>query len=173
MAKPKTLYQCNDCGAQASKWAGQCGDCGAWNSMTEVLAVASSAGRTARFAGYTGEAGTQVQMLSDVKSGAEARVSVGVDELDRVLGGGLVAGSVVLIGGDPGIGKSTLLLQAMAAFADSLKALYVTGEESPEQVSVRARRLGVAADQVRLLAETSVERIIEHARDRNAAGHGD
>lgn len=164
MAKPKTLYQCNDCGAQASKWAGQCGDCGAWNSMTEVLAVASSAGRTARFAGYTGEAGTQVQMLSEVKSGAEARVSVGVDELDRVLGGGLVAGSVVLIGGDPGIGKSTLLLQAMAAFADSLKALYVTGEESPEQVSVRARRLGVAADQVRLLAETSVERIIEHAR---------
>ena len=164
MAKPKTLYQCHDCGAQASKWAGQCGDCGAWNSMTEVLAVASSAGRTARFAGYTGEAGTQVQMLSEVKSGAEARVSMGVDELDRVLGGGLVAGSVVLIGGDPGIGKSTLLLQAMAAFADSLKALYVTGEESPEQVSVRARRLGVAADQVRLLAETSVERIIEHAR---------
>ena len=164
MAKPKTLYQCNDCGAQASKWAGQCGDCGAWNSMSEVLAVVSPASRTARFAGYTGEAGTQVQMLSEVKSGSEARVSVGVDELDRVLGGGLVAGSVVLIGGDPGIGKSTLLLQAMAAFADSLKALYVTGEESPEQVSVRARRLGVAADQVRLLAETSVERIIEHAR---------
>ena len=164
MAKPKTLYQCNDCGAQASKWAGQCGDCGAWNSMSEVLAVVSPASRTARFAGYTGEAGTQVQMLSEVKSGSEARVSVGVDELDRVLGGGLVAGSVVLIGGDPGIGKSTLLLQAMASFADSLKALYVTGEESPEQVSVRARRLGVAADQVRLLAETSVERIIEHAR---------
>ena len=164
MAKPKTLYQCNDCGAQASKWAGQCGDCGAWNSLSEVLAVVSPASRTARFAGYTGEAGTQVQMLSEVKSGSEARVSVGVDELDRVLGGGLVAGSVVLIGGDPGIGKSTLLLQAMAAFADSLKALYVTGEESPEQVSVRARRLGVAADQVRLLAETSVERIIEHAR---------
>ena len=164
MAKPKTLYQCNDCGAQASKWAGQCGDCGAWNSLSEVLAVVSPASRTARFAGYTGEAGTQVQMLSEVRSGSEARVSVGVDELDRVLGGGLVAGSVVLIGGDPGIGKSTLLLQAMAAFADSLKALYVTGEESPEQVSVRARRLGVAADQVRLLAETSVERIIEHAR---------
>ena len=96
MAKPKTLYQCNDCGAQASKWAGQCGDCGAWNSMSEVLAVVSPASRTARFAGYTGEAGTQVQMLSEVRSGSEARVSVGVDELDRVLGGGLVAGSVVL-----------------------------------------------------------------------------
>jgi DNA repair protein RadA/Sms len=164
MAKAKTLYQCNECGAQASKWAGQCGDCGAWNSLSEVLAMVAPAGRTARFAGYSGEAGTRVQMLSDVKSGAEVRVSVGVDELDRVLGGGLVAGSVVLIGGDPGIGKSTLLLQALASFADRLKALYVTGEESPEQVSVRARRLGVAADQVRLLAETSVERIIEHAR---------
>ncbi len=164
MAKAKTLYQCNECGAQASKWAGQCGDCGAWNSLSEVLAMVSPAGRTARFAGYSGETGTRVQILSDVKSGAETRVSVGVDELDRVLGGGLVAGSVVLIGGDPGIGKSTLLLQALASFADRLKALYVTGEESPEQVSVRARRLGVAADQVRLLAETSVERIIEHAR---------
>jgi len=164
MAKPKTLYQCSDCGAQASKWAGQCGDCGAWNSLVEVLAAESSAGKTSRFASYTGETGAQVQILADVKPGAEARVSVGVDELDRVLGGGLVAGSVVLIGGDPGIGKSTLLLQALASFAGSLKALYVTGEESPEQVSVRARRLGVAADQVRLLAETSVERIIEHAR---------
>jgi DNA repair protein RadA/Sms len=164
MAKPKTLYQCSDCGAQASKWAGQCADCGAWNSLVEVLAAESTAGKTSRFASYTGETGAQVQILADVKPGAEARVSVGVDELDRVLGGGLVAGSVVLIGGDPGIGKSTLLLQALASFAGSLKALYVTGEESPEQVSVRARRLGVAADQVRLLAETSVERIIEHAR---------
>ncbi len=164
MAKPKTFYQCSECGAQASKWAGQCGDCGAWNSMSEVLAVTSSTGKAARFAGYSGEAGTQVQLLSEVESGAEARISVGVDELDRVLGGGLVAGSVVLIGGDPGIGKSTLLLQALASFAGDLKALYVTGEESPEQVSVRARRLGVAADQVRLLAETAVERIIEHAR---------
>lgn len=164
MAKSKIAYQCNDCGAQASKWAGQCGDCGAWNSLSEVLAVVSSVGKAARFAGYTGEASAQVQVLSEIAPGAEARVSVGIDELDRVLGGGLVAGSVVLIGGDPGIGKSTLLLQALASFSGNLKALYVTGEESPEQVSVRAQRLGVVADEVRLLAETAVERIIQHAR---------
>jgi len=164
MAKAKTAYQCSECGAQSPKWAGQCGDCGAWNSLSEVLSVLPAGGKTARFAGYAGEAGARVQTLSEVRFGAEARVSLGVEELDRVLGGGLVTGSVVLIGGDPGIGKSTLLLQALASFAGTLKALYVTGEESPEQVSVRARRLGVAADDVRLLAETSVERIIEHTR---------
>jgi DNA repair protein RadA/Sms len=92
---------------------------------------------------------------------------VGVQELNRVLGGGLVAGSVVLIGGDPGIGKSTLLLQVLAAFSDTLKSLYVTGEESPEQVSLRARRLGLQADQIRILPETSVERIVEHARNES------
>jgi DNA repair protein RadA/Sms len=165
MAKVKTAYQCSECGARSPKWAGQCADCGAWNSLIEsVPAAAASAGRSARFAGYAGEGGAQVQVLADVRPGSEARVSVGLEELDRVLGGGLVAGSVVLIGGDPGIGKSTLLLQALAAFAGNFKALYVTGEESPEQVSVRARRLGVAAGDIRLLAETSVERIIEHTR---------
>jgi DNA repair protein RadA/Sms len=164
MAKAKTLYQCSACGAQAPKWAGQCADCGAWNSMSEVLSMVSSGGKSARFAGYAGESVARVQTLSEVQPGSEARVSTGVDELDRVLGGGLVAGSVVLIGGDPGIGKSTLLLQALASFGDSLQSLYITGEESPEQVAVRAQRLGVPADAVRLLAETSVERIIEHAR---------
>ncbi|MCO6414425.1 MAG: DNA repair protein RadA [Thiogranum sp.] len=163
MAKSKQLYQCTECGAQASKWAGQCADCGAWNSLTESLAMVSG-GRSNRFAGYAGDNGSRVQMLSEVRGGTETRVSVGVEELDRVLGGGLVTGSVVLIGGDPGIGKSTLLLQALASFPEQLKALYVTGEESPEQVSLRARRLGVAGDQMRVLAETSVERIIEHAR---------
>jgi DNA repair protein RadA/Sms len=128
------------------------------------LSVVSAGAKTARFAGYAGDAGAQIQALSDVQPGALARVSTAVDELDRVLGGGLVAGSVVLIGGDPGIGKSTLLLQALASLAGDLRALYITGEESPEQVALRARRLGVAADAVRLLAETSVERIVEHAR---------
>lgn len=165
MAKAKTVYQCTACGARAPKWAGQCADCGAWNSLTEALSASPSASKaTARFAGYAGDSGARVQTLGDVQSGAEARVSTAVDELDRVLGGGLVAGSVVLIGGDPGIGKSTLLLQAMASIAGHLRALYITGEESPEQVAMRARRLGVTADEVRLLAETSVERIIEHAR---------
>ncbi len=164
MPKVKTVYQCSECGAQSPKWAGQCADCGAWNSLTEALPAVPSGGKTARFAGYAGDAGAQIQTLSDVQPGFEARVSTAVDELDRVLGGGLVAGSVVLIGGDPGIGKSTLLLQALASLAGNLRALYITGEESPEQVAMRARRLGVTADDVRLLAETSVERIIEHAR---------
>jgi DNA repair protein RadA/Sms len=164
MAKSKSVYQCAECGAQAPKWSGQCGDCGAWNSLSEVLSVVSGTATTGRFAGYAGETVAQVQTLVDVQPDDKARVSIGVAELDRVLGGGLVSGSVVLIGGDPGIGKSTLLLQALASFPANLKALYVTGEESPEQVSVRAHRLGLAADRVRLLAETSVERITEHAR---------
>ncbi|VAW81551.1 DNA repair protein RadA, partial [hydrothermal vent metagenome] len=164
MAKSKLQYQCSDCGALAPKWAGQCADCGAWNSMSEALASVSSDAGKSRFSSYTGQAGAQIQDLGAVQPGQEVRVSVGVQELDRVLGGGLVAGSVVLIGGDPGIGKSTLLLQALASFPGNLKALYVTGEESPEQVSLRARRLEASADNMRLLAETSVERIIEHAR---------
>ena len=129
--------------------------------MTEAMSVASAG----RFAGYAGRVESRVQSLSEVTPGAEERLSVGVGELNRVLGGGLVAGSVVLIGGDPGIGKSTLLLQALAAFSEGLKSLYVTGEESPEQVSLRARRLGLGADRIRILAETAVERIVEHARN--------
>ncbi|UCE77753.1 MAG: DNA repair protein RadA [Gammaproteobacteria bacterium] len=164
MAKSKLLYQCTECGSQSPKWSGQCPDCGAWNSLTESLSVVSGGPATGRFAGYAGDGAARIQTLAEVRPGEETRVSVGVQELDRVLGGGLVAGSVVLIGGDPGIGKSTLLLQALAAFSDKLKSLYVTGEESPEQVSLRARRMGLQADQVRLLAETSVERIVQHAR---------
>ncbi len=164
MAKPKLQYQCSECGALAPKWAGQCADCGAWNSMSEALPAASGDSGKSRFANYAGQVGTQIQALDEVRPGRETRVSVGLGELDRVLGGGLVAGSVVLIGGDPGIGKSTLLLQALASFSGDVRALYVTGEESPEQVSLRARRLDVGAGDMRLLAETSVERIIEHAR---------
>ena len=163
MAKAKTLYQCNACGAQAPKWAGQCGECGAWNSLTEVPAAVGG-GKSARFAGYAGDSAARVQTLCDVQPGGEVRLATGVGELDRVLGGGLVAGSVVLIGGDPGIGKSTLLLQALATLGDRLPSLYITGEESPEQVAVRAQRLGVATGSLRLLPETSVERIVEHAR---------
>ncbi len=164
MAKTKAVYQCSECGAQSPKWAGQCSDCGAWNSLTEVLALAPAGAKAARFAGYAGESAAPVQRLSEVRPGAEARMSSGIAELDRVLGGGLVGGSVVLIGGDPGIGKSTLLLQALAAFDPAVGALYVSGEESPEQVALRAQRLGLAADALRLLADTSVERIIAQAR---------
>ena len=165
MAKFKQLYQCSACGAQSPKWAGQCGECGAWNSLAETASVVSVAGKASRFAGYAGETQPLVQNLSDVQPGQEARMPLGMEELDRVLGGGLVAGSVVLIGGDPGIGKSTLLLQALATFSDQLKVLYVTGEESPEQVSLRSRRLGIKADAVRILAETQVERILNHAHN--------
>ncbi|HED18914.1 MAG TPA: DNA repair protein RadA, partial [Gammaproteobacteria bacterium] len=126
MAKSSVMYQCGDCGAQSPKWAGQCGDCGAWNTLIETLSVVPAGGKAARFAGYAGDTRPSVQMLGNVRPGQESRMPAGMDELDRVLGGGLVAGSVVLIGGDPGIGKSTLLLQALAAFPVHLKALYVT-----------------------------------------------
>ncbi len=162
MAKAKTLYTCGDCGGQSPKWSGQCSDCGAWNTLVET-AVVPTVAKTARFASYSGEQAGQVQVLSEVTPGRESRTPVGFAELDRVLGGGLVAGSVVLIGGDPGIGKSTLLLQAVVGLASMLSTLYVTGEESPEQVSLRAQRLGLAGEGVRLLAETSVERMLEVA----------
>lgn len=164
MAKSKTLYNCTDCGAQSNKWAGQCGDCGAWNTLVETIAVVETAGKGNRFAGYAGVAGSRVQLLADVEPGQESRLSIGIEELDRVLGGGLVSGSVILIGGDPGIGKSTLLLQALAQSAKKLSTLYVTGEESPEQISMRAQRLGIEAGDLKLFAETSVETILETAR---------
>jgi DNA repair protein RadA/Sms len=158
MAKSRTTYSCSACGAQASQWAGQCADCGGWNTLAEVVAaVAPVAGR---FAGYSGKSTAEVVSLSAVPSSTEIRTSVGLQELDRVLGGGLVAGSVVLIGGDPGIGKSTLLLQVLATLSADLDALYVTGEESPQQIALRARRLGISGDAISLLSETSVERII-------------
>jgi len=159
---PRSVYACTACGAQSSKWVGQCPDCGAWNTLQESVAAPASAG--GRFAGHSGggEAAT-VRVLADVSGGQEVRLPTGLDELDRVLGGGLVAGSVVLIGGDPGIGKSTLLLQALASLSRQVPALYVSGEESAEQVSLRARRLGLSGDRLRLLTETAVERILAHA----------
>jgi DNA repair protein RadA/Sms len=161
MAKTKSVYACSACGAQFPQWAGQCGDCGAWNTLTEMSALPAS--RSGRFSGYAGEAGVTVTRLSAVKSDVHTRCSVGLRELDRVLGGGLVAGSVVLIGGDPGIGKSTLLLQVLSALSAGMSSLYVTGEESPQQISLRASRLGIPGDNVQLVPETSVERIVDTA----------
>ena len=163
MAKAKTFYSCTQCGAQSPKWAGQCADCGAWNSLIETVAVAPVANNP-RFGSYAGDVVAEVRALADITPSAESRTETGLSELDRVLGGGLVPGSVVLIGGDPGIGKSTLLLQTLSALGERLRSLYVTGEESPEQVSLRAFRLGLAAGDTRLVAETSVERILELAR---------
>ena len=165
MAKAKSVYTCTECGAQLAKWQGQCPDCGAWNTMVETIAAPAAAERKGRFAGYAGTAGTvETQSLLAVNPEEVNRLPTGSSEFDRVLGGGLVPGSVVLLGGDPGIGKSTLLLQTLATLGGSQRTLYVTGEESPQQVSLRAHRLGLAVDGVRLLTETRVEDIIATAQ---------
>ncbi|MDC8012016.1 DNA repair protein RadA [Tahibacter soli] len=169
MAKAKTAYVCNECGAEHSKWQGQCTDCGAWNTLSEiVLQPAAKAAGAQRRAGYAGEtAQIRIQSLADVAQNVESRTSIGIGELDRVLGGGLVEGSVVLIGGDPGIGKSTLLLQMLGSLGTRLSGLYVTGEESVAQVAARAQRLSLALEPLRCLPETCIERIIEHvAKDK-------
>lgn len=157
--KQKHQYQCEQCGAVQSKWSGQCPDCGAWNSLIETIAVATAS--SARHASYSGEA-PAIQSLSEVAAKAETRIGTGISELDRVLGGGLVIGSVVLIGGDPGIGKSTLLLQSMAlcAAAQRVSALYVSGEESSAQIALRAERLKLPTGGLRLLTETEIERVL-------------
>ncbi len=157
--REKRLYRCHECAATFPKWGGQCGECGAWNSLVEERASVATEPSRFRSQGYAGV--SEVCALESVAAVSEIRSSSGFSELDRVLGGGLVLGSVVLIGGDPGIGKSTLLLQAMAAFSGQLPGLYVTGEESPQQISLRAARLGLTADSLRLYAETQVERILD------------
>jgi DNA repair protein RadA/Sms len=155
VAKAKTLYACSECGGQALKWQGQCPHCQAWNTLEETVAEASpSANRFALIA----ESG-KLQRLSEVEAREEERLSSGIDEFDRVLGGGLVPGGVVLIGGDPGIGKSTLLLQSLAVMGAARKVLYVSGEESPQQIALRARRLGADVRHVHVLAEINLEKI--------------
>ena len=163
MAKAKSNYSCSACGASASKWAWQCADCGEWNTLIEVAVVETSP-RGGRFAGYAGTAGAiGVQLLREVSADDVARTPTGISEFDRVLGGGLVPGSVVLIGGDPGIGKSTLLLQTLAQLDQQFTTLYVSGEESPQQISLRAKRLKLPVDNMRLLPETRVEGILATA----------
>ena len=165
MAKRKTAYVCNDCGSDYTHWQGQCKDCGAWNTLTEVkLANTASAAKDVRFQGYAGAANSQqVQTLDQINLDQLPRIASGADEFDRVLGGGLVQGSAILIGGHPGAGKSTLLLQTMCHLAQSMDALYVTGEESLQQVAMRARRLGLPTDKLNMLSETNVEVICAQA----------
>jgi DNA repair protein RadA/Sms len=155
MAKPKTVYSCTECGGQALKWQGQCPHCQAWNTLEET--VAEGAPSSNRFALIAD--GGKLQRLSEIDATEESRIPTGVPEFDRVLGGGLVHGGVVLIGGDPGIGKSTLLLQALGDMGATRKVLYVSGEESPQQIALRSRRLGVDARQVHVLAEINLEKI--------------
>src|SRR5437870_2040680 len=161
MAKPKTAYACTECGGRSSKWQGQCPHCGAWNTLVETVATPAAT----RFHAGAGAAGDGRQ-LSTVEARVDPRSPTGLEEFDRVLGGGLVPGAVVLLGGDPGIGKSTLLLQAMAAIGGAKRALYVTGEESAEQIAMRARRLGLVNAPVDLQAEVQLEAIVAAIRMR-------
>ena len=157
MAKEKTVYSCTECGGTSPRWLGKCPQCEAWNTLIETVPDAAAGNARNRFASLAPSAA--VAVLADIEAAEVPRTPTGIAELDRVLGGGIVAGGVVLIGGDPGIGKSTLLLQTVDALSTRMKALYVTGEESTAQVALRARRLGLAGDQVRVLAEIQLERI--------------
>ena len=157
MAKDKTLYTCSECGGTAPKWLGQCPHCQAWNTLSETAAPNAGSGKN-RFEALARSA--PVTRLADIEAQDVQRTPTGQEELDRVLGGGIVPGGVVLIGGDPGIGKSTLLLQAAESLSNRLKVLYVTGEESGAQVAMRAQRLGLSGANVQVMAEIQLERIL-------------
>ena len=159
MAREKTIYTCSECGGISPKWLGKCPSCGAWNTLEEGIAEpAAGAAKNHRFQSLTRS--LPVTTLAEIEASEVERTPTGVEELDRVLGGGIVEGGVVLIGGDPGIGKSTLLLQALDSLSRSMKTLYITGEESGAQVALRARRLGLDASKVRVLAEINLENIL-------------
>ncbi len=164
MAAPKNLFACTECGGTSPKWQGKCPHCGAWNTLLEQAAAeAAQSGGKNRLSGFSALTATsKVQALSDIQAQDVDRAPTGIDELDRVLGGGWVAGAVVLIGGDPGIGKSTLLLQALDATSRLASALYITGEESAAQVALRARRLGLEGSTLQVAAEIQLEKIIAH-----------
>lgn len=153
MVKSKSIYSCTECGGQTLKWQGQCPYCQVWNTLVETITDKISS----RFTQVSEI--SQVQNLGKLKAGEEPRFSTGIAEFDRVLGGGLVHGSVVLLGGDPGIGKSTLLLQALCHMAITRDVLYVSGEESGRQIALRAKRLALVVDEVHLLTEIQLERI--------------
>ncbi|HGN0055726.1 TPA: DNA repair protein RadA [Proteus mirabilis] len=162
MAKAaKRAFVCNECGADYPRWQGQCSACHAWNTITEVRLAATPSARNDRFSGFAGDAKgiSRVQKLSEISLEALPRFSTGFKEFDRVLGGGVVPGSAILIGGNPGAGKSTLLLQTMCRLAAEMKTLYVTGEESLQQVAMRAHRLGLPTTELNMLSETSIEQI--------------
>jgi len=169
LAKSKTQFVCSECGADYSKWQGQCGECKAWNTLKEFREATGAAARQPNFqddkrTGFSGSR-SQIQKLSDVSLEEQARIPTGMGEFDRVLGGGLVSGSAVLIGGHPGAGKSTLLLQTLCHLARQLPVLYVSGEESVQQIALRAQRLNLPMDALSILAETSVASITETAQE--------
>ncbi len=159
MAKERSVYTCTECGGANPKWLGKCPHCGAWNTLVETVAESAAKPRYAT-AGRGLLPGEAVATLAEIEATDADRQPTGIDELDRALGGGIVAGGVVLIGGDPGIGKSTLLLQALDSLSRTVKVLYVTGEESGAQVALRSRRLGLGGSSVRVMAEIQLEKIL-------------
>ncbi len=160
MAKTRRVFECQKCGGQAPKWLGRCPECGAWGSLVEAVRADPGTAAGRRRDGLSSSEG--VVPLAEVHTGTEMRIPTGIAELDRVLGGGAVAGAAVLVGGDPGIGKSTLLLQTLQTMARAgLRVLYVTGEESARQIRMRADRLGGPADGLLVLSETDLDRVVE------------
>ena len=156
VTKVKTLYECNSCGAQYTKWQGRCPQCDAWNTLIEVQAMSDSA----RFKAWSSTI-SEVQSLAEVSAESISRQPIGIPELDQVLGGGLVQGGVMILGGDPGIGKSTLFLQVLASLTkQGQQVLYVSGEESAQQVSLRAKRMHLNVTHVPILTEINIEHIL-------------
>jgi DNA repair protein RadA/Sms len=164
--KTKTAYVCSECGADYRKWQGQCSECNAWNTLTEVRLGSGSAGSKSSRMGFAGDVSGKVAPLADIALEEIPRLVTGVGELDLVLGGGLVPGSAILVGGEPGAGKSTLLLQTLCLLAETQSALYVTGEESPQQVAMRAKRLQLPTEKLEIMAETSVETVCAIAEQK-------
>lgn len=169
MAKSiKRAFLCNECGANYPRWQGQCSACRVWNSITEIKLTTTSNQHPERLSGYAGQGSNRIQKLSAICLEALPRFSTGFKEFDRVLGGGVVPGSTILIGGSPGAGKSTLLLQTLCKLANEMKALYITGEESLQQVAMRAHRLGLPTENLDVLSETSIEQICVVAEKERA-----
>ncbi len=164
MAKVKVQYLCSECGAASIKWSGQCPDCSSWNTLVEEVVTKTTDAESNRFKQHLSKP-VEVQSLDKVELQEDSRLSTGITELDRVMGGGLVSGSVTLIGGDPGIGKSTVLIQALSSIsaAHKIDSLYISGEESIEQIGLRARRLGLNLEALRVYTENNLERILELA----------
>ena len=169
MARSRVAFVCNECGAEFPRWQGQCSECREWNTISEIRLSSASTGKSPRLSGYAGEQNGGVQTLAEVSLSEIPRFGSGFRELDRVLGGGIVPGSAILIGGHPGAGKSTLLLQTMCQLAEQMKVLYVTGEESLQQVAMRASRLHLPNDKLRIVSETSVEQICQLAQQEKPA----
>ncbi len=167
-SKNKIYFVCEDCGADHTKWQGQCGTCGAWNTLKQYVATTSDNSTSQLDSGFGyANAASLISDLDQVELSEKSRIFTGFSEFDRVLGGGFIEGSVVLLGGDPGAGKSTLLLQALAKIKETKKVLYVTGEESLEQLAIRARRLGLPVEGLSVATETRAQAIANHISENS------